>query len=110
MTDPTRPMPKPTKSGLSSKKPKEEIPSEKISISPLSALDEYKVILLNAQTNGIKWVEVEAPLMDAALREISLAVGADMSSHTSFMQNDIRVYLKGSKADHDISENRETVY
>ncbi len=52
---------------------------------------------MSAQINGEKWIEVPRNMMAVALREVSVAVGADMSDEKSFMQNDVRVYMEGSK-------------
>lgn len=62
---------------------------------------------MKAQIAGDKWIEIEEGLMKLALMEISRAVGTDMSGTKSFVQNDIRVYLKGSKALIDEKENMQ---
>ncbi len=69
-------------------------------------LSHYKDILMDAQIKGKKWIELTPELMDVALVEISVATGSDMSAAKSFVQNDIRVYMEGSKEALDLKENK----
>lgn len=69
-------------------------------------LSDYHKLLMHAQISGTKWIEIEPELMEIALLEVSRAVGTDMSGHKSFVQNDIRVYLKGTKTAMDEKEAR----
>lgn len=64
-------------------------------------------MLSHAQITGKKWIEVSPQLMQIALLEISRAVGSDMSDAKSFVQNDIRVYLEGSKEALDEHESKQ---
>ncbi len=96
MTDPTQPTPKPTKSGSSTKKAKVETSIETKPTTETD-LERYKAVLLDAQVKGIKSIEVEEDLMIAALKEVSLAVGVDMTGTASFVQNDVIVHLKGTR-------------
>ncbi len=61
---------------------------------------------MQAQISGKKWIEVPRDMMAVALKEVSVAVGADMSDHKSFVQNDVRVYMEGSKEALDEKENK----
>ncbi len=61
---------------------------------------------MSAQISGEKWIEVPRDMMAVALREVSVAVGSDMGDEKSFMQNDVRVYMEGSKDSLDAKENK----
>ncbi len=82
---------------------------EEISVSPdvssEQILTEYKTLLRDAQGSGKKWIEVTPKMMAVALKEVSLAIGADAGDAKSFIQNDVRVYMEGHKDSLDKSDN-----
>ncbi len=69
-------------------------------------LGQYKDKLMSAQVSGKKWIEIPREMMAVALREVSVQVGKDLGDEKSFLQNDVRIYMEGSKEALDEKENK----
>ncbi len=108
MIDQIRQTLKPTKAGTSKKKLEVETSiDKKIDVVDTSdLLGQYKDKLMSAQISGKKWIEIPREMMAVALREVSVQVGSDLGNEKSFMQNDVRIYMEGSKDALDEKENK----
>lgn len=84
------------------------VPNQTFLKDKMPTIEDYHHELMEAQISGKKWIEIDEDLMVLALREVSRAVGTDMSGHKSFMQNDVRVYQAGHKEIIDEKESRQS--